>query len=190
MGHFLDVAGSFIIGGIILLILVTLNLNITASSDENLFTNIAQKDMTTAIEILEHDFYKIGYTIVGEKIAVADSTEIKFYTDIANDNSDDSVHYYLSDVSDLSGTSNPLDRLLIRHKNDESLSAKFLVVDFNLSYYDSIGQQLDYASLTNSSGREKIRSINIAIRLESGEPIDGNYPAAEWKKKITPKNLK
>lgn len=190
MSYFLDIAGSVVVGAIVLLILTTLNLNISAASGENLFLNIAQRDITTTAEVLEHDLYKIGYRIPGEKIAIADSSEIKFYADIDDDGIDDSIHYFLSDLKKLSNTPNPNDRVLYRDKNDDAIKTEFSVVRFNLSYCDSSGQQINYASLSSSAEREKIKSINTDMKMESHDPIDGNYLPAEWKKKITPKNLR
>jgi len=191
MGYLLDIVGSFIIAGMVVMILLAVNINNSASSSVILFTTIEQRKVTDVSELIEYDFYKIGYRIPDEKIAVADSNEIKFYTDINNNDFADSVHYFLGDATDLSSTTNPNDKPLHRRRNDtDSLSTTIPVVDFNLSYYDSIGNTLDYASLTSSAGRELIKSIKIKITVESDEMYDEQYRASEWKKKISPKNLR
>jgi len=191
MGYLLDIVGSFIIAGMVIMILLAVNINNNASSSVILFTTIEQQKVTDVSELIEYDFYKIGYRIQDEKIAIADSNEIKFYTDIYNDNLVDSVHYYLGETFDLTVTTNPNDRLLHRRRNDtDSLSTAIPVVDFNLTYFDSIGNTLDYASLTSSGVRELIKSIKIEITVESDEMYDEQYRASEWKKKISPKNLR
>ncbi|MEJ2196608.1 MAG: hypothetical protein P8X73_17380 [Ignavibacteriaceae bacterium] len=191
MSYLLDIVGSFIIAGMVVMILLTVNINHSASSDAILFTTLEQQKVTDVSNLIEYDFYKLGYCISGEKISVADSNEIKFYTDIDNNNFNDSIHYYLGETTDLSYTSNPNDRLLYRRRNDtDSLSTSIPVVDFNLSYFDSIGNTLDYASLTSSVGRELIKSIKINIKVESDEMYDDHYRVSEWKKKISPKNLR
>jgi len=191
MGYLLDIVGSFIIAGMVIMILLAVNINNSASSNVILFTTIEQRKITDVSELVEYDFYKLGYRISGEKIAIADSNEIKFYTDIDNNDFADSIHYYLGETSDLSHTSNPNDKPLHRNRNNQdSLSTNFPVVDFNLSYYDSIGNTLDYASLTNSAGRGLIKSIKINIKVESDEMYDDQYRTSEWKKKISPKNLR
>jgi lipopolysaccharide export LptBFGC system permease protein LptF len=191
MSYLLDIVGSFIIAGIVIMILLAININNSASSSVILFTTIEQQKLTDVTDLIEYDFYKLGYCISGEKISVADSNEIKFYTDIDNNNLTDSIHYYLGETSDLTYTSNPNDKPLHRNRNDQdSLSTNFPVVDFNLSYFDSIGNTLDYASLTNSAGRELIKSIKIKITVESDELYDEHYRTSEWKKKISPKNLR
>ena len=85
MGYLLDIVGSIIIAGMVVMILLAVNINNTASSSVILFTTIEQRKTKDVSELIEYDLYKIGYRIPDEKISVADSTEIKFYADI-NDN--------------------------------------------------------------------------------------------------------
>jgi hypothetical protein len=191
MGYLLDIVGSFIIAGMVVMILLAVNINNSAASNAILFTTIEQGKMTDVSELIEYDFYKIGYRIPDEKIAIADSNEIKFYTDINNNDFADSVHYYLGELTDLSSTSNPNDKPLYRRRNDtDNLTTKIPVVDFHLSYFDSIGNTLDYASLTSSAVRDRIKSIKIKITVESDEMYDEQYRTSEWKKKVSPKNLR
>ena len=189
MGYLLDIVGSFIIAGMVGMILLAVNINNSASSNVILFTTLEQKKVTDVSELIEYDFYKLGYCVSGEKISVADSNEIIFYADVDNNNLTDSIHYYLGETTDLSYTSNPNDKPLYRNRND-SLVSEMPVVDFNLSYFDSMGNTLDYASLTSSAGRELIKSIKIKIKVESDEIYDNHYRSSEWKKKISPKNLR
>jgi len=191
VSYLLDIVGSFIIAGMVVMILLTVNINNSASSSVILFTTLEQRKVTDVSELIEYDFYKLGYRIPGEKISVADSNEIKFYTDINDNDLADSIHYYLGETTDLSYTSNPDDKPLHRNRNNQdSLSTEIPVVDFHLSYFDSIGNSLDYASLTSSAGRELIKSIKIKITVESDEIYDEQYRTSEWKKKISPKNLR
>jgi len=191
MGYLLDIVGSMIIATMVVMILLAVNINNTASSSVILFTTIEQRKITDASELIEYDFYKIGYRISDEKISIADSNEIKFYSDIDDNDVVDTIHYYVGNTSDLSYTTNPDDKPLYRQRNNhDSLLTEIPVVDFNLSYFDSIGNSLDYSSLTNSAGRELIRSIKIKISVESDELYADEYRASEWKKKISPKNLR
>lgn len=190
MAHMLDIVGSMVIGSVVVLILLVLNLNIISSSSENLNTNIAQRDLTTCVWVMEYDFYKMGYRVSGSKIAVADSNELKFYTDLDNDGNQDSIHYFLGELSEYSSTSNPDDRPLYRKENNDNVATAFSVVEFTLAYHDSIGNIIDYASLTGPAARGIVRTINVRLAIESGEPIEGNYQISQWEKKITPKNLR
>ena len=107
MSYLLDIVGSMIIAAMVVMILLAVNINNTASSSVILFTTIEQRKITDASELIEYDFYKIGYRIPDEKIFVADSNEIKFYSDIDDNNVVDTIHYYVGNTSDLSYTSNP-----------------------------------------------------------------------------------
>ena len=189
MGYILDILGSMIIGSAVILIILVLNLNIISSAAENLNTNIAQRDLTTTALVMEYDLYKMGYRVAKSKIEIADSNKIKFYSDLDNDGTKDSILYYLGDISRNNSTPNPYDRLLYRQENNDTATA-FTVADFNLVYHDSIGNILDYSSLKNQLERDMIKTINIALTIESGEPIDGNYQTSRWEKKISPKNLR
>jgi lipopolysaccharide export LptBFGC system permease protein LptF len=197
MSYLLDIVGSMIIAAMVVMILLAVNINTTASSSIILFTTIEQKKITDVSELIQYDFFKIGYLIPDEKISVADSNEIKFYTDIDNNSSIDTIHYYVGHTSDLSYTSNPNDKPLYRQRNyvDSTntpieLLTEIPVVDFNLSYYDSLGNSLDYSALTNSAVRDLIKSIKIKITVESDELYADEYRASEWKKKISPKNIR
>ena len=190
MAYMLDIVGSMVIGSVVVLILLVLNLNIISSSGENLNTNIAQRDLTTTVWVMEYDMYKMGYRVSGSKIAIADSNEIKFYTDLDNDGNQDSIHYFLGELSEYNSTSNPDDRPLYRRENSDNVATAFSIVNFNLTYLDSIGKAIDYAALQNQSSRALVRTINVRLAIESGEPIEGIYQTSRWEKKITPKNLR
>lgn len=188
MSSWIDVAGSFIIGGIIILIMANLNIYINTSSAENLYTNIVQDNMASTVNILEHDFYRMGYGINNGRIIEADSNSIKFISDLNNSGVYDTVAYSVGTTSDLSGTQNPNDKPLYRTLNNGSPKYTESVTNFDLSYYDSLGNKFNYASLNSSTIRSKIRIIKIYLKIESTEPVDGVYQSAEWERKIFPKN--
>ncbi len=189
MSDWLDVVGSFVIGGIVILIFANLNISISVSASENLFSGIMQRGLTSATDLIEYDYYKIGYRSTGNKIEIADSNEIKFYSDIDNDGVSDELHYFVGDAKSFTETSNPNDFLLTREKNKEKPVASIAVVEFKLTYYDSLGQKIDYALLSSQSERDKIKTLRIRMKCESADMIDDHYEAVEWEKIIKPKNI-
>ena len=189
MSDWLDVVGSFVVGGFVILIFINLNFSISASATENLYSRIVQGGLTSAIDLIEYDFYKIGYRNSGNKIEIADSNEIKFYSDIDNDGVLDELHYFVGDSTTFTGTSNPNDFLLTREKNNENPAASIPVVDFKLTYFDSLGQKIDYTLLSSQSERDKIKTLRIRMKCESADMIDDHYEAVEWEKTIKPKNI-
>jgi hypothetical protein len=189
MADWLDLAGSFVIGAIVILIFVNLNISISANASENLFSGIVQRGLTSAADLIEYDFYKIGYRKSGNKIEIADSNEIKFYSDVDDDGVSDEINYSLGDEVSFTETSNPNDFLLTREKNNEKPAASIPVVNFKLTYYDSLGQKIDYALLSSQSERDKIRTLKIRMKCESSDMIDDHYESMEWEKTIKPKNI-
>jgi hypothetical protein len=189
MSDWIDVVGSIVIGGIVILIFANLNLSISTGASENLFSGTVQRGLTSAADLIEYDFYKIGYRCSGNTIEIADSNEIKFYSDIDNDGVSDEINYFLGDAESFTETSNPNDFLLTREKNEEIPAASIPVVDFKLTYYDSLGQKIDYTLLSSQSERDKIRTLRIRMKCESADMIDDHYEAVEWEKIIKPKNI-
>ncbi len=189
MSDWLDILGSIVIGGIVILIFANLNLSISAASAENLYSGIVQRGLTSATDLMEFDFYKIGYRSSGNKIEIADSNEIKFYSDIDNDGVSDKMHYFVGDAKSFNETSNPNDFLLTREKNKEKSVASIPVVEFKLTYYDSLGQKIDYALLSSQDERDKIKTLRIRMQFESADMIYDHYEAVEWEKTMKPKNI-
>jgi hypothetical protein len=189
MQSFLDIAGSFVIGALMILILINLKVFTSTSAAENLHSNISQENLVATASVIEHDVYKIGYRVSGEYIAIADSSELKFYCDIDNNGTKDSIHYFLGDPSQMWVTFNPNDKILFRTWNNETPKPSSVVVDFKLVYHDSLGAVINYSLLNNASSRSKIKTISTSLLIQSADLVDGFYQGAEWQKNIIPKNL-
>ncbi len=189
MSSWIDVVGSFIIGGIVILIMANLNLFISTTSQDNLYANITQRNLAGTSEVLEHDFYKMGFKVSGGRITQADSNSITFNADLENTGTEDKIEYYLGNVSELSNTKNPNDRILYRKINTSSAKVAGVVTKFDLTFFDSTGSQINYGALNSQTQRDKIRLLTIYLQVQSAEPVDGSYQAAEWKRKIFPKNF-
>ncbi|MHA2033205.1 MAG: hypothetical protein ACW99Q_27870 [Candidatus Kariarchaeaceae archaeon] len=189
MSDWIDIIGSFVIGSIVMLILTNLNISISTNASSNLYSNIVMRDIVSAADLIEHDLYKIGYRVNNDQITVADSNEIKFFSDIDNDGIVDEIYYKLSGVDELKKTSNPFDRILSRYKNEEDIPAKIIAVDFDLFYYDSLSQQISYADLKSETGRSRIETIKVRLETETSDKIVDKYESGEWEKIINPKNI-
>ncbi|MBM4175510.1 MAG: hypothetical protein FJ213_04965 [Ignavibacteria bacterium] len=190
MGNLIDILTATVIGAVVILMIIGINFYIENSSRDIINSNMAQTNITELGAVIEYDFYKIGYRITGNKIVTADSTEIKFYTDMDNNGNADTLRYYIGSTSELTATPNPNDRLLYRVYNNETPKSSNLgVVNFKLTYYDSAGSQINYGSLNSQTHRNRIRSIGVYLKVESPYPIEGVYTGAEWKKIIRPKNF-
>ena len=118
----IELAGSFIIGGMLLLSIFSLNADIMETATLNNLGTNAQQNVTTIVSILEYDFSKIGYRVPPGTAAITalSDTTIAFIGDVDNDNSVDSVSYYLGPKSEPSESENPNDRYLYRKINGTS----------------------------------------------------------------------
>ncbi len=169
--------------------IANLNFVINSSSEESLFANLSQKEVNSIANIIEHDFYKLGYKASGNKIISADSSSIKFLGDVSGNGLPDSVYYYTGSTGELASTQNPFDRILYRKVDNEPALNIGKVTKFQISYYDSISKKFSEASLSSAANLAKIRTLSIYLKVESGEPIDSVYYGAEWKRRIIPKNF-
>ena len=189
MSYLLDILGSTAISAAVIFMVLQFNNRVSDSSGEILLSTITQRDAITSAEIIEYDLYKMGFNVSGSSIAIADSNTIKFYSDLDNDGSKDSITYYLGSEKDLTSTANPNDKPILRKHNDDNGYNIVNVTDFEISYYDSIGTELTSAQLTNQSARDRIKTISVYLHAESVEPIDTLYQGIDWFRIIRPKNI-
>lgn len=84
MQDLLQLLGANIIGGLILLIGITLNVQINTASRDISADIINLRSAITSVQIAEYDIQKAGYNVSWEKIVVADSNRFQFKTDLAN----------------------------------------------------------------------------------------------------------
>ena len=190
MNNMLDIVGSFIIGSLIILMVGNLNLQISATHRDNFYGSISQVEVVNAATVRESDFEKIGYNSTSSnKIILADTSTIPFYSDYDDDQTVEQVKYRIGSTSALSGTQNPNDRPIYRQIDDgQSMligAAKYL----KFVYYDSLGNQISYQALTGQSSRNIVKMIQVNLIYESPFLIDGNYQTTQWKKTFNPKNL-
>ncbi len=191
----LDILGSIIMGGLLMLILWRMN----ASATDNNFNYGAevalQQNLTTVALILEHDFRKIGYCKDYNKIfdpsksiLYADSTSIKFLTDDKDNGNLDTMYYYLGPTSELTSTPNPRDRLLHRVINGQThLEANLGVTKFRLVYFGALGDTLTLPIAHPGS----ISLIEIDLAVENPYAYNNEYSQAFWRQiRLAARNLK
>ncbi len=191
----LDILGSIIIGGVMMTIAYRLSDTMTDRTYNHSGELIIQQNLATVAQIVEYDFRKIGYcknwNLIPDPtkaILFADSSEIKFYTDIDNNGTVDSIHYYLGPTSECNGTANPRDRLLYRVLNDESPQSSNLgVTQFRLVYFDALGDTVTPPVSTKGG----ITSIEINLTVESTNAYDQKYSKAFWRQiRMVSRNLR
>jgi hypothetical protein len=189
VSQLLDVIGSSVIAGFVILMILTINTEINDSSREMFNETFNQRSAITTGEVMEYDLYKIGYRISGSKILIADSNQIKYRTDVDNNNSADTVFYYTGSTSDASQTTNSSDYPLYRLVNNGTPKLTGIITEFNLVYYDSLGSQIGYGALNSQTQRDLVKTIKASVKYETAEQVDGYYQTLDWSRTIRPKNL-
>jgi len=191
----LDILGSTIVGGILMLSLFRIN----DTAVENAYTGngelMAQTSIATIVQILEYDFRKIGYCADWNKIPnpsqaiiSADSTQIKFLTDVDFDGNVDSIKYYLGPTSELTNSPNPRDRYLYRVVNTEApVGVNLGVTQFRLNFFNVIGNKLNFPI----SQPGEIYTMQIDITVEDVDAYNKQYSTAFWRQiRLAARNLR
>ncbi|GAB4298678.1 MAG: hypothetical protein Kow0098_24230 [Ignavibacteriaceae bacterium] len=190
-----DVLGSMIIGGILLQMIINLNDSATEKTINNSGELSLQQNLTTVAQIIENDFRKIGYCAEWYKypdpskaVLYADTSEIKFITDVDADGNIDSIHYVLGDPSELEETPNPRDRLLYRLVNNKKVTESNLgITQFHLIFFDALGDTITPPITTPGL----VSSLEINLTVENTAAYDTAYSNAFWKQiRLVARNLK
>ncbi len=179
----LDTQGAFIIGGLLMLNILGLNLNLSRSHHELSSGYVSQRAADELIAVMQNDFSKIGHRVTGEEpIKVFDSTHITFLADLGDDGSIDKIEYSLSDTTAPAQTSNPRDRFLYRSINNAPKQGIALgVVGFELTGFDFRGNE--------TIAVDTIRTIEISLEVEATDPIGETYNRSIRHAKISPVSL-
>lgn len=191
----IDILGSTIAGGMLMMILFRLN-DAAVQNTYNYGNDlIVQQNLVEVVTLLEYDFKKIGYCKDWTKIPdpsqaiiSADSTSITFLTDQNNDGIVDTMRYYVGSPNDLSTTPNPNDRMLYRVVNNATpASANLGITQFKLIYYDALMNKLSFL-ITNPS---QIQTIQLSITVESPYSYANDYQRVFWRQvRLSAKNLR
>jgi len=198
----IDILGSMLIGGFLLLILLRLN----DSAVQNVYVNtgelIVQQNLLETIDLIEYDFKKIGYCKVwanlpdpSKSILLATKHSIKFLTDIAapptypgGDGVVDTIYYYVGATSALSGTPNPRDMMLYRVVNSETAkSANLGVTQFDIKYFNALGDSLTFPISVPSS----VYTMQISVTVENTQAYGEKYSTVFWRQlRLAARNLR
>jgi Tfp pilus assembly protein PilW len=197
MGQSLDFIGSFIVAGIVTVIVFSLNASMNQTAYMRTSEQISQDAATNAMNILQYDLYKAGYRVTtGEKIFAAESLKVSFAADLNNNGTPLTVIYTVGATAQLTATKNITDRPLFRTVGtNASVNIVQGMTDCSFAYYDTGGYAMSYSSL-NAAKRALIRGIAIRLTVEPANPVDTAYlkspePVVPVKisKTIWPKNL-
>lgn len=216
MASMIDIIGSMIIGGIILLIV--LNANDIAMENASIYNGdvFVQEMLLSTTQILESEFRNMGYKVDGDSLVIqkADSNEIWFLVGSPNTSTIDTIKYFVlvpesTAVNDeyVHNTQNELDRFLYRKRNSEARSAIGTVTVFRLSYFaflseiDSVMQKLSFPIPIDN--RKRITAVEMELEVQNpyalykrqDDPTSSTrgalYSSSMWRQtRLTSQNLR
>lgn len=197
---------SFIVAGILIVSIITMNNSVSNNSSELTLTQFTRERMATVSKMMANDIQKIGYNRSGKTetmLKIGNGHKIKFHSNI--DNSDDgTVEEVIWELTDqeVTSTSNPNDRILKRtilyeDGSTDETPITLGVTEFRIAYYDDYGIPLSDSLSTpvDSDMLDEVRQFYIKIKLESPEKIyagsnsSGRYVTSVWEKRFSPPNL-
>ena len=185
MDSTLALIGSIVIGSIFLLGVMTFYGNVIDYSHEKTYELLAQETTASFMEIINHDFKKMGSGLAspaGAIIAIQDTTGITFRGDIDGDRIVETVRYYTSAPSAAASTPNPNDVILYREIDGvNTIGTPAGVTSFVVRTLDEFGVRV-----TDIMG---VRMLDLELTVESPSAYDNQYLRAIWKQRITPQNL-
>lgn len=188
----IDLLGATIIGGIVLMNLLTMNQNVVQNESMFGHDKSLQVDVVILATIMDRDFGLLGYCgdytkMDSTAIIYGDSVSIKFLADTDNNGDFDTLYYFTSDTTALSTTPNPRDRILYRQLNS---NPPFVVAnnitEFNLKYLDTFANEQPIPIDLNKI----VNYVRIAFKVEDPFAYDEEYTEALWRRlTVTANNL-
>ena len=198
MANVLDLIGSFILAGFVMLMGLRLNANIAESAHSYKIDVVVQESLVSLVQAIEFDFRKMGYRVEDPTTVIqsADSTHITFLSDVDDNGVIDTLEWYLG--GPVTSTPNPDDKILYRRVGTASgsnlVGSLPGVTRFSMKYLNQEGQQTQILG--------QIWIVETTLRVESPwkvkdrEVLDQGYglwgySAAFWRQtRLASRNLR
>jgi len=179
----IELVGTFLIAGIFILSIMTMNFDLLETSAFNTMQTNTQENITEVASILEYDLRKAGYRVPAGTTAIlaASDSSIQFLSDIDQNGFLDTINYRLSTTAEASSTDNPNDRFLYRSVNGTENDVGAGLTDLSFAYYDT--------TMSVTANLADIRVIELSFTTQSLFGYNEEYSEATWFSRLMPKNL-
>ena len=140
MSVMLDLIGSVVIAGFVIMIGLRLNQTVAGSADASMANLNVQESMVDIVRSIEYDFRKIGYGVPETQYAIIDTgaTRIGFLSDINDDGVIDTVRWWTGPP--ITGLPNDSIRVLLRQVNGGTpVGAALGVTAFRMRFLNQDG---------------------------------------------------
>lgn len=175
----LDIAGSFVIGGILFLTILTFSTRNYETKVKIRDEGATIREIKNTVEIIEEDFRRIGYCalpslVTRPVITYADSNRISFKSDVLT--SPGSVGTLSPKIVDYriegknTAVVNPKAKRLVKRIDNQTV-AVFSVTRFRLRYYNANGQEMTSFPITQDTSLSKILFIGLELEIENDYPL-------------------
>lgn len=183
MNQILDIAGSYLIGGFVLLMILGMMYFFNEQRRDVLYDQVGQYNIMQIGNIIDNDFNKMGYGMTsssGDILVSLSPSSIKFRGDLDNNNFIDSVEYYIVNKNG--------EQMLQRREYTGNINNvnvwDFPVKTFQITAYAANGSVTTNATLAK----------NFLIRLETkNKNVDTTVSQfnveSAWQRHIYPQNL-
>ncbi len=186
MSVLLDILGAVIIGGLVLIMLISFNAQLRQTAERNMYAAQVTENMESACMRLNYLIGLAGAGLHPEKaVVVADEQKFRFrtYWNFEKDKLEEEG-YFLNQVNPIEvtiqkaeeGAATGISILILREGVEqpvEDLGYIFWVDDLSFRYYDIDGKLVSNAS----AGFEKqIRSLDIFLTFRRPGPLMGDPP--------------
>jgi hypothetical protein len=185
----LDILGSIMIGGLLLLNINRLQLSANTHTAQFNMEAIVERNLVDVFAMMENDLLKIGYlrgqeniSYTGQVILTADTNKIVFLADVNDNGVFDTIEYSVGNRSSLTQTANVADLPFYRKENGVGgMNTNFGITQFRMEFFDYTGNKLT----TPVSNRGMIATLSLTVAVESPYISDANFPdynaKAFWK---------
>ncbi|MFO7446133.1 MAG: hypothetical protein R6W90_07180 [Ignavibacteriaceae bacterium] len=198
-GVLIDIAGSMIIGGIILIMIGDINTSIAEHNFDRNEDLRSSFNLTHTAGILENELRNIGYSAdylsdpkTTDLILLADTSRIKFLYDYDMNKVLDTIYYYLGPKEELSSTPNPDDCYIYKKINNRTpVRIASGVTKFRFEYFNANGSVLN----TPVALKNDIVAFQVSLNIASAEKRQERYtrdpyPQEYWRSTtVTARNL-
>jgi hypothetical protein len=144
MSALLDIIGSLLFGGTILMIIITANDIAAETQATHSGDMLVQELLTNTAQLVEGELRNMGFGVPEREQTImrAEESRIHFLCDIDRNGIIDTVKYSVGDTTELADTQNEIDRLLKRQINTETTMNVGAVTTFRLRYMTREGALL------------------------------------------------
>lgn len=177
----IGLVSSFITGGILLISILALHLNLFQNSNQTTMDVMSMDNLKAVVEVVDHDFTKIGYGVSANVFTSADSNQVTYQSDIDDDGTINTVSWRFNPGQPNTQTPNPNDFTLQRVVDGNTLNLGLNVTDFELTYFTING--------TVTTNPDSIRQLRVNIICQAPAEYRNRFAESAWEKTYIPINF-